>query len=324
MSLSRRYLAALVAALGLAAPMLTQAADSYPNKLIKLVVAWPAGGDTDALARLYAEQLSKRLGQNVVVENRAGAAGSIGTNQVARAAPDGYTLLFTPNTHPIVPHVLPTGVPYHAVDDFTPIINTGTSPFAIAASNESGITSIKQFVDQVKAGKNISYGTPGAGTPMHVVGEMLLHAAGIQSTAAHYRGNAPLTTDVLGGHIPIAVVTPGVIFQHLEANKLKALAVTSSERTPVLPGVPTLQELGYDITLNAWWGVFAPKGTPAGIVNKLNAALNEGLKDPKVLKQMEDMGVIPAGGSAERMAELNASDFKLYQQSVKQFGISVQ
>ncbi|MCK9506824.1 MAG: tripartite tricarboxylate transporter substrate binding protein [Pigmentiphaga sp.] len=324
MNLRRRHLAALTATLALTAPTLGHTADTYPNRIIKLVVAFPAGGDTDALARPYAEQLTKRLGQNVVVENRAGAGGSIGTSHVARAEPDGYTLMFTPNTHPIIPHVLPTGVNYHAVDDFTPIINTGTSPFALVASNASGITSIQNFVDQVKAGKNLSYGTPGAGSPMHVVGEMLLHAAGIQSTPVHYRGNAPLMTDVLGGHIPVAVVTPGVIFQHVETDKLKALAVTSPERTPVLPKVPTLQESGYNVTLNAWWGVFAPKGTPAAIINKINAALNEGLKEPKVLKQMADMGVIPAGGTPERMAELNANDFKLYEQTVKQFGISVQ
>src|SRR5690606_30973854 len=207
MNLRRRHLTTFTAALALTAPMLGHATDNYPNKLIKLVVAFPAGGDTDALARLYAEQLTKRLGQNVVVENRAGAGGSIGTAHVARAEPDGYTLMFTPNTHPIIPHVLPTGVTYHAVDDFTPIINTGTSPFALVASSASGITSIKDFVEQVKAGNNISYGTPGAGSPMHVVGEMLLHAAGVQSTAVHYRGNAPLMTDVLGGHIPVAVVT---------------------------------------------------------------------------------------------------------------------
>jgi len=300
----------------------TVAAQAWPAKPITLIVAYPAGGDSDVLARVYAEKLSTRLGQPVIVDNKPGASGTLGASFVAKAHADGYTLLFAPSTFAIAPLVLKGGVPMDVVKDFTPVVQTGSTPLLLLASPQSGIKDVKGLVAQIKGGKDIAYGSPGAGSPMQIVAEMFNKAAGVTMAHVPYKGTAPALTDALGGHIPVVYTTPGAAAPYLAGNKLTPLAVTDRTRSPLLPNVPTLVELGYkDVDVVAWWGVFGPKGLPADVVAKLNTSLNDILKMPDVVSKMATMGAVPSGGDAARLGNAVSGDFARYGKIVKEFGI---
>lgn len=203
--------AAAIAASGLALLAAGGAmAQAWPARPITIVVSYPAGGDTDAVARIYAEKLSLRIGQPVLVDNRPGASGMIGNAWVAKAAPDGYTLLFTPSTFPIAQHVLKAGpgVAHDVVKDFTPIVKTGNIPLLLVTAPSTGIKNVAQLVADARAGKALSYGTPGAGSPMHIAGELFNKDAGTQIAHAPYRGVAPVVNDALGGHVGVGWITP--------------------------------------------------------------------------------------------------------------------
>lgn len=217
-------------------------AQVWPARPITIVVSYPAGGDTDAVARIYAEKLSLRVGQPVLVDNRPGASGMIGNAWVAKAAPDGYTLLFTPSTFPIAQHVLKAGpgVAHDVVKDFTPIVKTGNIPLLLVTAPSTGIKNVAQLVADARAGKALSYGTPGAGSPMHIAGELFNKDAGTQIAHAPYRGVAPVVNDALGGHVGVGWITPGAVAGHIASGKLVALAVAERQRTKLMPGVPTL------------------------------------------------------------------------------------
>jgi tripartite-type tricarboxylate transporter receptor subunit TctC len=299
-------------------------APTYPTKPITIVVSYPAGGDTDAMARLFAEKLSARLGQSVIVDNRPGAGGTVGNTYVGRAAPDGYTLLFTPNPFTTAPLVMKLGAAasYDVVNGFTPVIHSANQAVLLVANPSSGIRSVADLVAQAKAGKPLSYGTPGAGSPMHIAGEWLNREAGIQVQHVPYRGVAPSVTDVVAGHIPLAYVTLGPVAQYVASGKLVALAISDAKRSPLLPNVPTLAELGYkDIDSGAWNGLFAPRNTPAAVVNVLNANLNEILRMPDVIAKMGTFGAAPVGGPPSAMAKVNASDYERLGKVIKDLNI---
>ena len=299
-------------------------AQGYPNRPVTIVVAYPAGGDTDAIARVYAEKLSAKLGQQVLVDNRPGASGTIGNASVAKAPADGYTLLFTPSTFPIAQHVLKLSpnTAHDVVKDFTPIIKTGNIPLLLVTSPSTGIKDMKQLLAEAKAGKAFTYGSPGAGSPMHIGAEMLNKAAGVNITHVPYRGVAPVVNDALGGHVAVGWITPGAVGQHLGAGKLLPLAVAERERTKLLPNVPTLIELGYkDLYVSAWMGLLGPKGLPADIVRTLNAHFNDILKMPDVQAKMASLGIEPIGGDGAVLAKQIAEDDERFGKLVKEFGI---
>jgi tripartite-type tricarboxylate transporter receptor subunit TctC len=204
-------------------------AQAYPSKPITIVVAYPAGGDTDAMARLYAEKLATRLGQPVVVDNRVGASGTIGTAYVSKAAPDGYTLLLAPSTFSIAQLVIKTGSgsSYDEVNGFTPIIQTNTQPLLLAASTASGIKDVKQMVEAAKA-KPMSYASPGSGSPMHILGEMFNRAASVKIAQVPYRGAAPAVNDLMGGHVPVTYMSLGPLAPFIASGKVVPLAVASA------------------------------------------------------------------------------------------------
>jgi len=323
MKLTRRLaLAAAVsaAALSLAGPAAAQA--PWPSKPITLVVAYPAGGDTDAMARLYAEKLSTRLGQPVVVDNKPGASGIIGNSYVAKAAADGYTLLLTPSTFSIATLVIKTG-PANAYDvqnDFTPIVLTGTQPLFLV-SGAGGAKDLKELIANAKA-KPLSYASPGSGSPMHILGELFNKSAGVKLSHVPYKGVAPAVNDVLGGHVPLTYITWGPVAPHIAQGKMTALAVADSARSPLAPNVPTLAELGVkNVEVNAWQGLMGPKGLPADIVAKLNGHMNEILKMPDVAEKMKVFGALPAGGEPARLAKVNADDHARFGKIIKDFGI---
>lgn len=291
-------------------PALAQA--PYPNKPITIVVSYPAGGDTDVLARVIGEKLSARLGQPVLVENRTGAGGTIGTAYVAKAAPDGYTLLLAPNTLSIVPHVLKegTGAQYDAVNDLTPIIQLASQSLFVIATSASGVGNMKELVGAVKAGKIKSYASPGNGSPMHILAELFDKSDGVKIAQVPYRGSVPAVTDMIGGHIPMMYGTLGPAAQHIASGKLVVLAVADPQRSPFLPKVPTLTEQGFkDTDVGAWQALLGPKGMPADLVKLLNNHCNEILRMPDVVARMTALSASPVGGDADKLAKLVASDY---------------
>lgn len=325
MNLFRRF--ALSIGLGAAALSLAAGAawaETWPARPITLVVAYPPGGDTDAMARLYAEKLSVRLGQPVIVDNRPGAGGTIGNSIVGRAPANGYTLLYTPNPFTTAPLVmkLPPQSSYDVLGGFTPVILSGMQSVLLVAHPSAGIKSVADLVAQSKAGKALNYGSPGAGSPMHIAAEWLNRAAGIQVQHVAYRGVSPVVSDVLAGHVQMGYVTLGPVAQHIDSGKLVAVAVTEGTRSPLLPKVPTIAEAGYkDVNLAAWHGIFAPKGTPAAIVNLLNAHMNEILKMPDVIEKMAGFGAVPVGGKPEALSKINAEDYARFTKLIKELDI---
>lgn len=325
MSITRRPLVcalAIAAASAFAAPAFAQAA--YPNKPITIVVSYPPGGDTDAIARLFAERLSQRLNQSVVVDNKPGAGGTIGNALVGRAPADGYTLLFTPNPFTTAPMVmnLPASASYDVLGGFEPIIKTATQPLVLVAHPGVGIKTIPEMIAVAKGGKALSYASPGAGSPMHVVAEWLNRAAGVKIQHVPYRGVGPSVVDVVAGHVNTAWVTLGAVSQYTSSGRLIPLAIGDARRSTLAPNVPTLTELGYkDVVVGSWNGFFAPKGTPAAAVNLLNSHLNEILKSPDVVQRLATFGALPAGGAPDVLAKTNAAEYEVMSRTIKDLGI---
>ena len=317
MSLSRRSLLLGLAAAPLARPVLAQG-----GRAVTIVVAFPPGGETDVLARVYAERLAPRIGRNVVVENRSGASGTIGAAQVARAAPDGDTLLFAPNTFAIAPHVMRAQQTYDPVADFTPIVMAGTNALILMASRASGLRTLADVVAAARAGRIGSYGSPGSGSPMNVLGELFNRTAGISLSEVAYRGTAPLVTDLLAGVVPVGFVTPAVVAEHVRAGTLAPIAVSSRERSATLPDVPSFIESGFDIEITAWYGLFGPRGMAPALTESLNAHLNAILETPEVRARMTGMGIVPAGGPQPRFADLVRAESERYGRMVREFNIS--
>ncbi|MES2361082.1 MAG: tripartite tricarboxylate transporter substrate binding protein [Pseudomonadota bacterium] len=297
---------------------------AYPSKPVTIIVSYPPGGDTDALARLYAEKLSTKLNQTVLVDNKPGASGTIGNAYVAKAPADGYTLLFTPNTISIATLVLKsgTGAAYDVVNDFTPIIQAGSQSLFLVVNTATGITNVKQLVDEAKAGKLKGYASPGSGSPMHILGETFNKAANVKIAQVPYRGSGPAVVDLVGGHVPMFWTTLGPVAPHITSGKLVAIAVADPKRSPLMPNVPTLAEAGYpDVNVGAWQGLMGPKGMPADIVKTLNTTMNEILKMPDVQSKMNILALVPVGGEGAVLGRINANDHTRYAKIIKEFGI---
>jgi tripartite-type tricarboxylate transporter receptor subunit TctC len=327
MNSSRRTLLALAVASGLLSSAGLAAAQAWPSKTITIVNGYPAGGDSDAMARVYAEKLAARLGQQVIVDNRPGASGTIAAAAVAKAAPDGYTLLFVPSTFAIAQLTLkvsPSTV-HDVAKDFTPIVKTGNVPLMAVTSPNLGAKDLKQLIANAKSGKASTYGSPGTGSPMHIVGEMLNKDSGTKFTHVPYRGVAPVVTDALGGHVTIGWVTPAAVAAHVQGGKLIALAVAERQRSKLFPEVPTLIELGYaNVDVSAWMGLLGPKGMPAEVVNLRNANLNEILKMPDVVARMNALGIEPVGGAGSVLATQISVDNERFTRLVKEFNITAE
>lgn len=322
---SRRTLLALALAAGLAATAGPAASQAWPSKTITIVNGYPAGGDSDVMARTYAEKLSAMLGQSVVVDNKPGASGTIAASFVAKAPADGHTLIFVPSTFAIAQLTLKTvGASAHDVSaDFTPIIKAGNLPLMAVTSATHGIKDMKQLLADARGGKPYAYGSPGAGSPMHIVGEMLNQAAGTKITHVPYRGVAPVVNDSLSGQIAIGWVTPAAVLGHVQAGKLVPLAVAERQRFKLYPNVPTLVELGYkDVEVTSWMGLLGPKGMPTAVSARLNAAMNEVLKMPDVVAKMNALGIDPVGGDASVLARQITADNERFAKIVKDFGIT--
>jgi tripartite-type tricarboxylate transporter receptor subunit TctC len=322
---SRRQLLTCVAAASAAAlaPTLAQA-QAYPAKQISMVVSYPAGGDTDALGRLFAEKLATRIGQSVVVENKPGASGTIGNAFVAKAPADGYTLLMTPSTISSALLVLKpgTGGAYDTVGDFEPVFHMGTQQLFLVVNSQTGIKNVKDLVAAIKADKIKTYASPGSGSPMHILGEMFNKATGTKVQQVPYRGSAPAVVDLIGNHISFMYTTLGPVRQHIERGTLTNIAVADSVRSPFAPNVPTLEEQGIrGANLGAWQGIMAPKGTPSRVIEMLNGHFNEIMKMPDVQARMSLATTVPTGGEPRFLGRTHAAEYDRMAKVIAEIGI---
>jgi tripartite-type tricarboxylate transporter receptor subunit TctC len=298
MEIKRILLAA--AAVALFVPLAAQAQE-FPSKPITLVVPYPPGGSADLIGRVLADKLGNRLGQAIVVENRGGAAGAIGSESVARANADGYTLLIgISDTHAIGPAVNPA-LPYDAEADFAPVSLLAIQPLNLAVGATSGITSLAEFVERAKAdpGK-VTYASNGIGGIQHLAMELFSTQAGIETLHIPYPGAGPAITDVIGGHVNGLFISYQAAGSHIEAGNLTALAVSSEERLDALPDTPTFAEAGFaEFQANQWYGLFAPAGTPEDIVQKLAEESAAVMSDTEVAQPLLDAGTRPIGGTPQ-------------------------
>jgi len=291
--------AALFAALVCAAPASAQDAP-YPTRPVKIIIAFPVGGLLDVVSRIVGEKLTGLLGQQIIIEARPGAGGTLATSAVARAEPDGYTLMMINDNHAINPSVFKT-IPYDSVKDFAPIGFVGTAPmvFAVTAGLAPGSIAELVALAREKPGE-LTYGSVGVGSAAHLAGEMFTATAGITMQHVPYRGGAPALNDLIAGHLNTMFLSAVVSLPHIEAGKLKPLAVAASSRLQVLPDVPTMAEAGYPLEAAYWFGLVAPAGTPPPIVAKLEKALAEVLAMPDVKDRLTAMGAViaPLGSQA--------------------------
>lgn len=323
----RRQMIAVAAAL-CTGPLLNttvHAQDQWPSKPIRLIVPFTPGGVTDTSGRLIAENLGKRLGQQVVVDNKPGASGNIGT-ALAKAAPaDGYTLVLGfDGTMVINPHVF-SKLPFDTVKDFTPVGKIGDATLILVANPD---VPVKGLADVIALSKSrpggLSFGTSGTGGTPHIAGELLKLRTGANLTHVPYKGGGQAMTDVLGGTIPLVYTAVAGAHGHVKSGKLKALAVSSAQRTSALPDVPTFVESGVpDFVVNSWVGLLAPAGTPAAMVTRLNTELNAVLNDATVREKLRVMGIEPAPGTPEQYRDEIRRDLDRYGAVVKSAGISV-
>ena len=315
---------AALALLGFAAGAVAQ--DAYPTQPIRLIVPFPAGGAIDIISRNVSAAMGKELGQPVVVDNRAGAGGNIGTDAVAKAKPDGYTVLAgTSATHGVNPALYPK-IPYSAQKDFIPVSYWGGVPNVLVVSKASGITSLEQLIAMAKREPDkLTYGSAGNGTSLHLAGEMFQRAAGVKLVHVPYKGGAPATTDLLGGSITMMFDTVAVSLPNLRAGKLVALAVAAPQRHFALPDVPTFAEKGFpSVDSSTWTGLFVPKQTPAPIVRKLEAASTAALKQPEVEKALKASGVQEQMMTSEQFARFVDGEMAKWGKLVKETGVTVE
>jgi len=297
---------ALTAALGLLCATPQAWAQAYPNKPIKIIVPFPAGGTTDIVARLVAQRMGETMSQPVTIENRGGAGGSLGADAVAKSPPDGYTILMHNITFPLASISLAIAgrAPYNIDTDFLAITNVVNVPLVVTAHPSVPANNLKEFVAYVQANKNvpINYGSTGPGSFMNVVGEALKRENKIEMTHIPFKGAAPLKLELLSGRLQLGGDQISSSLQEIRKGSLKALAVNSTKRTPALPDVPTVRELGYPyIEANGWNGLFAPAKTPRDVIDRIQREVAAAVKQPDIMKRLTDLAAEPVGSTPAEM-----------------------
>ena len=317
----------LIATLGIVGALFSSLtmAQAYPNKPIKLVIPFPAGGATDIVGRVVAQQLGVELGQTVVVDNRAGAAGVIGSESVARAAPDGYTILLsTSSTHTIGP-ILNPKIPYSPTKDFTPIMYLAASPQVVVVPLTSPAKTMPELIDYIKKNPGkLNFGSAGTGGIPHLSTERFLAMTDTKMTHVPYKGTALAMPDLMAGRLDLMFDSISVSLPHIRDGKVRALAVTSPKPSSVAPDIPTLSQFvpGYESL--TWFGVFGPAGLPSAIQEKLNQALNKAIQNPALLAQFAKLGFDAAGGTPEEFAKKMAEETVMWQKVIKDGNITIE
>jgi tripartite-type tricarboxylate transporter receptor subunit TctC len=288
----------LLLALGIAFPAFAQ---DWPSKPVRFVSPYPPGGSVDPLARMFAAKIGESLKTQFIVENRTGASGIIGTDHVAKSAPDGYTFVFIFDTH-AVHQALNPKLPFDPVKDFSPVMIVGYAPMAITTGT---MKPFKTFADVIAAAKakpdHVTLGNVGNGSLAHLTTIVLNQAAGVKLVPVPYKGGGPLSLDLIGGQVDLAMASTAAQAQHVRGGKMRALVLTGDKRSHTMPDVPTLKELGIDVVAHAWWGILAPAGTPKPIIDKLVLELRKAIALPEVSKMLQEtqgMEVIALGPEA--------------------------
>ncbi len=301
-------------------------AQAWPDKPVRMIVPYPAGGTTDLLARALAHKMSASLGQQVVIENRPGAAGNIGSDLVAKARPDGYTLLMgTIASHAINPNLY-RDMPYDPLRDFAPVMLVATLPNLLVVNPAVPATTVKELIELArrKPGE-LAFASAGSGTTQHLSGELFKKMAGVDMLHIPYKGNAPAVTDLVGGQVQLMFDNIPISLQQVRAGKLRALAVTGPKRSAALPDVPTVAEAalpGYSVT--SWFAMYAPAGTPGAIVARLNREAARALAAPDVRRPLIDQGIEPAGGTPEQLATHMRAELSRWKRIVAESGARVE
>jgi tripartite-type tricarboxylate transporter receptor subunit TctC len=316
-----RPLAAIL--VGAAALLPAAHAQTYPDKSIRLLVHWPAGGGADSVGRAVAAALTTELGKTVYIENVAGAGGNIGTQQFIRSAPDGYTLLLaTSSTNSANPYLYKK-VGFEPVKDFTPVPSVGLISSVLVVPANSPFKSAKDVIAAAKASPGkLSYGSGGVGASAHLAGELFKSVAKVDITHVPYKGSGPALTDVMGGQLDFMFDTGA--FSHIKGGKIRALAVAAEKRHPAIPDVPTFDELGIKgMVMNAWYRVAAPANTPAAVVAKVNTAMNKALASGNLAKRLADIGAEVRAGSPDEFSKFWRSELARYEDLVKLTGATL-
>jgi tripartite-type tricarboxylate transporter receptor subunit TctC len=300
-------------------------AQAYPDKPIRLVVPFPPGGPTDIVARPLAQLLSDSLKQSVVIDNKGGAGGSIGADNVAKSPPDGYSLLMGTVGTNAINGSLYQKLSYDQVKDFTPIALVASAPVAIVVNSSEQVKSLQDLVRMAKARPNfIQFGSAGNGTPGHLTGAMFESAAQIKLQHIPYKGSAPAVTDLVGNHIPAMFDPIQSVIAHINNGRVRALAVTSNQRSPVLPDVPTVAELGYpQFESTAWWAVFAPAKLPDSVAQKLRAEVQKAVSSAAFKEKLGNLGVVPNQNFKESLADFQQREIAKWSKAVKDSGAKI-
>ncbi|MDF3854003.1 Bug family tripartite tricarboxylate transporter substrate binding protein [Paracoccus pantotrophus] len=317
-SITRRLLLGAAVALGLAGA----AAAEYPDRPITLVIPFAAGGSTDVVGRIVADRMSQELGQQVIVQNVGGAGGSLGAAQVAKADPDGYTILMaTVATHALNPLILKQK-PYDPVADFAPVSLLVLVPNVLAVNPELPVNTVQELIDLSKS-EPLAYASSGNGTPLHLSGELFKAMAGIDLTHIPYKGSGPALTDVLGNQVPIIFDNLPSASGHIASGKLRALGVTTAERAPSFPDIPAIAETLPGYETYTWNALFAPAGTPPEVVEALNKAALVAMADPAVAERMQEFSATIVASSPEELAEHVQAEMAKWEPVVRDANVSL-
>jgi hypothetical protein len=295
---------------------------AFPDKPIKIIIGFPAGGPLDAHIRLLIEKLQLSLGQTVIVDYKAGAGGAVGAQFVAQSPADGYTLLLANTGTMVINPAIYSKAPYDTLKDFQPIARTAQQPLALIVNKDVPANSLKEFVQYAKANPGkLNYGSAGNGGISHLVPEMLKSETGIFMVHIPFKGSAPAFTDLIAGHVQFIAESVPQAASYAKQGKVKALAVTSAKRNPALPNVPTVIETGVaNLEVVGFYGILAPKGTPVEVTNKLSQAFKETLESPDIQKKMIDQGADPAYLNADQFSKFLAAEMPRWAKVVKQAG----
>ncbi len=301
------------------------AADAYPAKPIKVIVGYPAGGANDLVARAIGQEMSKDLGQQVVVENISGAAGTIGAASAAKAAPDGYTLFMGAGAHALAPSVRKS-LPYDIVSDFAPVSVAAIGSYVLVVNPQVKANSAKELIDLAKASPGtLTFASSGVGAPPHLAGVLFQERTGTRLHHIPFRGDADANTAVLAGHVDMIFGSLGPTVPHIRGGKVRALAVTGNARSTALPDVPTLQEAGVpDYNVSTWWGLLAPAGTPPAIVDRLARSVEKAAALPHIKEQFVNMGVEAASSTPAEFAAFIKAEVAKFKKITEAAGIEPQ
>ncbi|MDM0034474.1 tripartite tricarboxylate transporter substrate binding protein [Variovorax sp. J22P271] len=318
--MGRQWFAAVLFGL-VAAASWAVAAQPYPAHPVKLVIPVPPGGSADVVGRLLANAVAAELGQPVIVDNRAGAAGSVGTASALKAPADGYTLVQCSIGSCAINPSLYKNVGYDLQKDMAPVILLGSSINVLTVNNDAGILSVKDLIDQARR-KPLAYASSGVGASNHLAAELLKKMAGIEMTHVPYKGSGPAITDLIGGQVPVFFDNEPSILPFIKQGKVRALAVTGKTRSANLPDVPTMEELGFaGFVIEPWYAFAAPAGTPEPAIRRLNTAFDNALHQPAVRDRLVAMGITPAGGPPEVLGRLIRSEYTRWAELIRAQGI---